>query len=165
MFWIRDILLVRIQILGSVPLTNGSGSEWGFGSGSCSFRQRPSGSQQENCFFFIKFLCFFLFEGTFTSFFKDMKSYRSRIRIRTNKFLFRMRIRNTDFHLPNTTLSPGCLRYQSFCWVVYLKDLSGTAFGSDKNDIVGIGSQQSRRCCGVVFTVLYVLYQGAAWLS
>jgi hypothetical protein len=23
---------------------------------------------------------------------------------------------------------------------------------------VGIGSQQSRRCCGVVFTVLYLLY-------
>jgi hypothetical protein len=31
---IRDIL-VRIQICGSIPLTNGSGSD----SGSCSFRQ------------------------------------------------------------------------------------------------------------------------------
>ncbi len=25
-------------------------------------------------------------------------------------------------------------------------------------ELVGIGSQQSRRCCGVVFTVLYLLY-------
>jgi hypothetical protein len=25
-------------------------------------------------------------------------------------------------------------------------------------EVVGIGSQQSRRCCGVVFTVLYLLY-------
>jgi hypothetical protein len=39
-FRIRDIL-VRTWILGSVPLTNGSRS----GSGSCSFRQRPSRCQ------------------------------------------------------------------------------------------------------------------------
>ncbi len=54
-FWYLRIRM-RIRILGSVPLTN-----W---SGSCSFRQ-----------FFTKFSCLFFFEGTFTSFFK--KSLRS----------------------------------------------------------------------------------------
>jgi hypothetical protein len=50
---IRDIL-VRIRILRSVPLINGSGC--GSSSGSCSFRRCPS-------------RCLFLFEGTFISFF------------------------------------------------------------------------------------------------
>jgi hypothetical protein len=54
---IRDIL-VRIRILRSVPLINGSGcgSSSGSSSGSCSFRRCPS-------------RCLFLFEGTFISFF------------------------------------------------------------------------------------------------
>ncbi len=64
-FRIPDILVripVRIRILGSIPLTNGSGS------GSCSFRQWPSRCQQ---IFPQSFLL--LFDGTFTSFFTDKK--------------------------------------------------------------------------------------------
>ncbi len=45
-FRIRDIL-VRIWILGSVPLTNGSGCGSGSGYGSCSFRQWPWRCQQK----------------------------------------------------------------------------------------------------------------------
>ncbi len=63
---IRDFL-VRIQIRGSVPLTNGFGS-WSF-SGSCYFRQWPSRWQLK---LLIKF--FFTFWATFTSFYKDKKS-------------------------------------------------------------------------------------------
>ncbi len=51
-------------------LTNGSGF------GSCYFRHWPSRCQQKNKFF-KKFFCLILFEGTFTSFFKDKKSKRS----------------------------------------------------------------------------------------
>jgi hypothetical protein len=49
----------------SMPLTNGSGS--------CYFRHRPSRCQQKTKFFFF---CLFLFDGTFSSFFKDKKSKR-----------------------------------------------------------------------------------------
>ncbi len=63
---IHEILVwIRIQILirGSMPQDNGSG----FGSGSCYFRHWPS-----------SFSAYYeLFEGTFTSFFKDKKSKRS----------------------------------------------------------------------------------------
>jgi hypothetical protein len=48
-FRIRDIL-VRIRILGSVPLINRSGF------GSCSFRQWPPSGQQKNLFFAYYFL-------------------------------------------------------------------------------------------------------------
>ncbi len=65
-FRIRD-LLVRIGILGSVLLTNWSGSV------SYFFHQWPSRRQLK--YFFSKFLGLLLFEGTFTSFFKD-KSHK-----------------------------------------------------------------------------------------
>ncbi len=55
MFRSRDRVCIRI--LGSVLLTNGSGS------GSCSFRQWPS-RRQPNFFFSRKFLCLFLFEDS-----------------------------------------------------------------------------------------------------
>ncbi len=49
MFRIHDILgWIRIRILGSMLLTNGSGS--GFGSGSCYFRHWPSTCQQKIIF-------------------------------------------------------------------------------------------------------------------
>jgi hypothetical protein len=68
---IRDIL-VRIRISGSVPLTNGSGSDSGSSSGSWYFRQRPSRLQvTTNNYFFSMFFCLLLFEVKFTSFFKD----------------------------------------------------------------------------------------------
>jgi hypothetical protein len=63
-FRIHDILVwIRIEIRGSMTLSNGSGS--GFGSGSCYFRHWPNKK--------FKFFCFLLFEDTFTSFFKDIK--------------------------------------------------------------------------------------------
>jgi hypothetical protein len=52
-------------IRGSIPLTHRCGT------GFCKFRQWPSRCQQK---FFSKFFCLVLFEGTFTSFFKDKKS-------------------------------------------------------------------------------------------
>jgi hypothetical protein len=57
-------ILVRILIRGSVPSTNGSGS--------CYFCHSPSRRQQKTNFF-----CLLLFEGIFTSFVTDIKSYRS----------------------------------------------------------------------------------------
>ena len=57
---------------GSMPQNNGSG----FGSGSCYFRHSPSRHQQITNLK-KKFFCSLLFEGTFTSFFKDKKSKRS----------------------------------------------------------------------------------------
>ncbi len=63
---IHDILL-WIRIRGSMPLTNGSGS--GCGYGSCYFCHWPSRFQQKTKFFYL-----LLFEGTFTSFFRDKKS-------------------------------------------------------------------------------------------
>jgi hypothetical protein len=60
-------ILGWIWIRGSLPLTNRSGS--------CYFRHRPSRCQQKTNFLFYCF-CLLLFEGTFTSFFKDKKSKR-----------------------------------------------------------------------------------------
>ncbi len=37
----------------------------------------PASRGQQKTIFFIKFFCLLLFEGTFTSFFKDKKSKRS----------------------------------------------------------------------------------------
>ncbi len=58
-------------------------------SGSCYFRQWPSRRQQKIIFFFSKFslLITVLFEGTFTSFFKDKKSHRSHKTVGINVFL------------------------------------------------------------------------------
>ncbi len=70
------MILVRIRIRGSIPLT--------YGSGSCSFRQWRSRYQQ------VFLLTVLLFEGTFTSVFKDKKSSHKtedrmiNVRIRTN---------------------------------------------------------------------------------
>ncbi len=55
---------VCIRIRGSIPLTQVSES----GCGSCHFRQWPSRRKKKI------FLCLFLFEGTFLSFFNDNKS-------------------------------------------------------------------------------------------
>ncbi len=72
-FRIHDILVwIRIRIHRSMPLTNGSG----FGSGSCYFRHWPSRRQQKTNLK-KRFFCLLLFEGTFTSFFKDEKCKRS----------------------------------------------------------------------------------------
>ncbi len=68
-FRIHDIL-GWIRIRGSMPLTNGSGSR------SCFFRHGPSRCQQKTNFWHY-FFCILLFEGTFTSLFKDKKSKRS----------------------------------------------------------------------------------------
>ncbi len=65
---IHDIL-GRIQIRGCMPLTNGS--ESGSWIRILLFSSLPSRCQQKTIF------CLFLFEGTFTSFFKDKKSKRS----------------------------------------------------------------------------------------
>jgi hypothetical protein len=67
MLEIGDIF-VWIQISGSVLLTNGSGS------GSCKQATK-------------KFFCLSLFEGTFTSSFKDKKSKRSHKTVGIKGFL------------------------------------------------------------------------------
>jgi hypothetical protein len=66
-------ILVRIRIRGSIALTNGSGSR------SCFF---VSDLQDVK-----KVFCLLLFEGTFTSFFKDKKSKRSHKTVGINVFL------------------------------------------------------------------------------
>jgi hypothetical protein len=78
---VHDIL---VWIRGSMPLTNGSGS--GCGSGSCDFRHWPWKCQQKTNFF-LKVFCLVLFEGTFTSFFKDKKSKSSHKAVGINGFL------------------------------------------------------------------------------
>jgi hypothetical protein len=74
---IHDIFMwIRIWIRRSMPLTNGSGS--GIGSRSCYFRltiDLPDANKKQ--IKTKKFFCPLLFEGTFTSFFKDKKSKRS----------------------------------------------------------------------------------------
>jgi hypothetical protein len=66
---IHDIL-VWIRIRGSMPLTNRSG----FGSGSCSLPYVIGANKK---LIEKKVFCLLLFEGIFTSFFKDKKSKRS----------------------------------------------------------------------------------------
>ncbi len=70
MFRIHDIL-GWIRIRGSMPLTNGSGS--------CYFRHWPSRCQQKLICNTIFSAYYLLFEGTFTSFFKDKKSKSHKI--------------------------------------------------------------------------------------
>ncbi len=78
---IHDILVwIRIRIHGSMPLTNGSGS------GSCYFHHWPSRRKQKTNFL-KKVFCLLLFEGTFTSFFKDNKSKRSHKTVEIKVFL------------------------------------------------------------------------------
>ncbi len=77
LFRIHDILVwIRIRIHRSMPLTNGSGC----GSGTCYFRHWPSRGQQKTNL--KKFFCLLLFEGTFTSFFKDKNSESSQYELR-----------------------------------------------------------------------------------
>ncbi len=75
-FRINDILVrIRIRILGSVPFTNGSGS--GFGSARLLLISAVTfKTPAKNIFSSSKFylLCIFLFDCTFTSFFKDKLS-------------------------------------------------------------------------------------------
>jgi hypothetical protein len=78
---IHDILgLIGIRILGSMPLTNGSGFGFGSGFGSwilillySSLTFKMSGKK---LIFEPNFFCLLHFEATFTSFFKDKKSKR-----------------------------------------------------------------------------------------
>ncbi len=76
MFRIHAIL-VWIRIRGSIPLTNGSRSVFGFGSGSCYFHHWPSRRQQKIVLEKSFTAYYFWKVGTFTSFFKDKKSKRS----------------------------------------------------------------------------------------
>jgi hypothetical protein len=71
MFRIHDIL-VWIRILGTMPLTNGSGS------GSCYFLTKTNLKK--------RFFCLLLFEGIFTSFFKDKKVQKKSQKIRNQGF-------------------------------------------------------------------------------
>ncbi len=61
-------ILVRIRIRGSVFLNNKSGS------GSCYFSPVTFMMKTKNIFVLFFGLLLILFEGTFTSFFKDKKS-------------------------------------------------------------------------------------------
>ncbi len=109
MLWIRDIL-VRIRIRGSVlPLTNGSGS--GSGSWSCYFRLWPSRRQQKTILFLSFSVYYLLFEGTFTSFFWDKKSWSyKKVRKESRFFLLFLlddrRIRIPDPYLWQTDPDP-----------------------------------------------------------
>ncbi len=87
-FRIRDIF-ARIRICGSVPVTNGSGFK--------AFKNMA------------KHFCSQLFEGTFTSFFKDQKLQRSRKRVEINVFLtnFAWWWKDPDPYLLLTDPDPG----------------------------------------------------------
>ncbi len=71
------LMWIRIRIRGSLPLTDGSG----FGSRSFYFHHWPSRRPQKTN------ICILLFEGTFTSFFKDKKSKRSHKTVEIKVFL------------------------------------------------------------------------------
>jgi len=57
-----------------------------YGSGSCSSRQQLSRHQQK--MILLKVFCFLLFEGTFTSIFKNKKSKRSPNTVEIKIFYF-----------------------------------------------------------------------------
>ncbi len=86
-FRIRDIFLrirMRIRILGSVSLINGSG--WDPDTDPAPDPALFDGDLKDaKKKFFSKFFCLFLFEGTFTSFFKDPKRYHKTVE---NKVFF-----------------------------------------------------------------------------
>jgi hypothetical protein len=81
-FRIYDIL-VCIRIRGSMPLINGSG----FGSDPAIFVIDLQDVNKKLIRDKKKFFCLFLFESTFTSFFKDKKSKRSRKTVGIKVFL------------------------------------------------------------------------------
>jgi hypothetical protein len=78
--------LVRIRILGSVPLTNGYGC--GSGSGSFSFRQWPSRCQQKK----KKFLKFFMLTYSFLNIHlhhsSKIKSHKEITKQKKSRFFF-----------------------------------------------------------------------------
>jgi hypothetical protein len=78
-------ILMWIQIRGSMPLTNGSGFGSGCGSGSSIFIIDIEDANKK--LFYKKFFCILLFEGTFTSYFKDKKSKRSHKTVKIKVFL------------------------------------------------------------------------------
>jgi hypothetical protein len=59
---------------------------WQMDPGSCYFRHWPSRHQRQKTNF-KKFFCLSLFDGTFTSFFKDKKSKRSHRTVGIKVFL------------------------------------------------------------------------------
>ncbi len=102
LFRIRDIFLrirMRTWILKSVPLTNGCG--FGSGSVSCSFLQWTSRRQK-----FFLFLCLFLFEGTFTSFFKKSQNSRKQ----KSRFFFNFLLVDGSIRIRIRTYGSGSRR-------------------------------------------------------
>ncbi len=74
---------------GSTPKCLGSGTwslTYGTGSGSCYFHHWPWDANKK-LIYLKKFFFILLFEGTFTSFFKDKKSKRSHKTVKTKVFL------------------------------------------------------------------------------
>jgi hypothetical protein len=70
-FRIHDILVwIRIRIRGSMPLTNGSGSGFGIRIRILLISSLTFKTPNKNLIL-RKLFCLLLFEGTFTSFFKD----------------------------------------------------------------------------------------------
>jgi hypothetical protein len=67
-----------------MPLTNGSGFKSGSRSFYFHFYLQDANKKR---IFFKKFFCLVLFEGTFTSFFKDKKSKRSHKTVEIKVFL------------------------------------------------------------------------------
>ncbi len=76
-------------------------------------------------YFFQKFFCLLLFEGTFTSFSKDTKSYSSQKTVGINVFLtillddrrFRIRIQEVQTHLDPTDPDPQhCCAKMFWIW-------------------------------------------------
>ncbi len=105
-------------IRGSI--TNGSGS------GSRSFCQWPSIGQQKN-----NFLLFSVF--TFTSFFKDNKTFRSHKTVEIKVFLFFFVYWWKDPDLEHCMLDPDPLTYKNCQYTVHLRR-QGSIFWS-KTDI------------------------------
>ncbi len=81
---IHDILgWIRIRILGSMPLTNGSGS----GSGSCYFRQWPSRCQQKTNIL-IQFFSAYYFLKLHLHHFSKIKSQTESLNSRNQSFSY-----------------------------------------------------------------------------
>jgi hypothetical protein len=84
---------IRIRIRVSMHLTNGPGSRFGCGSGSCYFVIDLQDTNKK-LIFKKKCFCLLLYEGTFTSFFKDKKTKRSykTVGIKVFSYLFGLMI-------------------------------------------------------------------------